>query len=346
MTETGNLYPAVRAVKVFFGEDIRRFSFVGSTVEQLCNSLKELTTLPIEGFSLRYQDEEGDWISIGSDAELNHAFALSGEKALRMKIEPSRRIASVAEPSIVVAAPVVRPHVTVAPLNVTTRREFKELKKELKDQAKQVKKQMKDEIKAAKTEFRREWKDHKREKEPKGFVARFVKHVTVEDDYEFNAGTAFVKTWRFRNEGSVTWPEKCVFLFVGKKGDQLNAPSQVIVDRAVAPGEEIDVSVGMIAPMEPGSYCGYWRMAEPSGRKFGQRVRVLIKVAGSSSSSDSDENVSSTWGEMLNQLEGMGFKDKGLNVKLLVKTQGNLDKVVQRLLKREEKKSGVKGNKH
>jgi len=205
-----------------------------------------------------------------------------------------------------------------------------------------VKRHLKEDLKAAKVETKPKWREAKFEKNCDHPVARFVKHVTVEDDYEYAGGTSFVKTWRFRNEGSTAWPEKCMLLFVGKRGDQMNAPPFVVIDRQVAPGEEVDISVGMVAPLEPGSYFGYWRLAESSGRKFGQRVRVLIKVAGSSSSSD-DSETPTPWSDMLNQLDGMGFKNKALNIKLLVKTQGNLDKVIQRLLKHEQKISGVKG---
>ena len=122
----------------------------------------------------------------------------------------------------------------------------------------------------------------------------------------------------------------------------MGAPNYVALSKVVLPGEEIDVSVPMIAPAAPGSYFGYWRLADLNGRKFGQRVRILIKVAGDSTSS-SDESPSQTrsaWGEMLTQLESMGFTDKATNVKLITKTRGDMDKVVAKLLKRAEKKSG------
>lgn len=42
---------------------------------------------------------------------------------------------------------------------------------------------------------------------------------------------------------------------------------------------ELDVAVDFIAPEHPGRYISYWRMASPSGQKFGQRVWVLIQVS-------------------------------------------------------------------
>ena len=43
-------------------------------------------------------------------------------------------------------------------------------------------------------------------------------------------------------------------------------------------GKELDVAVDFTAPSRPGRYVSYWKMASPSGQKFGQRVWVLIQV--------------------------------------------------------------------
>lgn len=42
--------------------------------------------------------------------------------------------------------------------------------------------------------------------------------------------------------------------------------------------QELDIAVDFIAPELPGRYVSYWRMASPSGQKYGQRVWVLIQV--------------------------------------------------------------------
>jgi len=330
MTDT--VYPTLATItahpiKLFSKGEIRRFNFVGTSFERLCADIKPL--LDVTEFSIRYEDEEGDWVTIKSDAELSYALSLAGARALRLRI---------VEKTVVADAPVVAP-ATPPTRSISSEKPWKEMKKE----AKVAKKQFKDEMKAAKFEAKAakiEAKMAKRESPKTSFVARFVKHVTVDDGSEFCPSTPFVKTWRFRNEGTLPWPENSVLLCVGKKADQIGAVSgSVVLPKSVLPGEEIDVSVNMIAPAAGGSYTGFWRLADPSGRKFGPRVRVQIKVVDSSSSS-SDEAPSS-WGEMLSQLESMGFTNKGLNVKLLVKTHGNIDKVIRKLLKKEEKKSGV-----
>jgi len=308
-------------IKLFFHGEIRRFSFHETSFHQLCTEIKSLLAIAAE-FSIRYEDDEGDWVTIKTDVELDYAFSLNGSRALKLRIVEKT------------AAEKAAPLGTISP-SISSEKPWKEIKKE----AKMAKKEWKTESKLAKKEWKTEAKIAKYQSKSL-YVARFVKHVTVEDSSELSPGTSFVKTWRFRNEGTTAWPEKSLLLCVGKKADRMGVDTEfVMLERSVLPGEEIDISVNMISPSGAGSYTGYWRLADPSGRKFGPRVRVLIKVVDSSSSSD--EGSPSSWGEMLSQLESMGFTNKGLNVKLLVKSHGNIDKVIRKLLKREEKMSGV-----
>eukprot|EP01112_Ceratiomyxa_fruticulosa_P024195 TRINITY_DN970_c0_g1_i9.p1 TRINITY_DN970_c0_g1~~TRINITY_DN970_c0_g1_i9.p1 ORF type:complete len:387 (-),score=97.92 TRINITY_DN970_c0_g1_i9:468-1628(-) len=89
-------------------------------------------------------------------------------------------------------------------------------------------------------------------------LARFVQDVTIEDGTVLKPNEPFVKVWRIRNSGEAAWPEGTVLLFVG--GDLLGAPSQVAVPRTVNAGEEVDISVNMVAPERSGRYTGYWRL--------------------------------------------------------------------------------------
>jgi len=195
---------------------------------------------------------------------------------------------------------------------------------------------------------------------PAKWRARFVKHVTVPDGTAFGPGTAFTKTWCFRNESNEPWPVGSKILFVGKNSDQMGGPDELDVGRAVEPGQEVEVSVPLLAPSQPGTYVGFWRMADPSGKRFGQRVRVQIQVLGSdTSSSSSDENESLVgappadrgvkeekpaefenpylYAGLLAQLEGMGFTDRAKNMKLARKHDGDIVKIVKRLMKCQRK---------
>jgi hypothetical protein len=193
---------------------------------------------------------------------------------------------------------------------------------------------------------------------PAKWRARFVKHVTVPDGTALSPGAAFTKTWCFRNESNEPWPLGSKILFVGKNSDQMGGPDELAVGRAVEPGQEVDVSVPLLAPSQPGSYCGFWRMADPSGKRFGQRVRVQIQVLGSDSSSSSSTEETEVvtpadrgvhlekhaetvplypYVELFAQLEGMGFTDRALNLRLARKFDGDLVKIVKKLMKRQRK---------
>jgi len=108
------------------------------------------------------------------------------------------------------------------------------------------------------------------------FLARFVEDVTVPDGTISPANLNFVKIWRLRNEGSLAWPEGTRLLFVG--GDKLSNLDFVPVPM-VKPGEEVDIAVDMKSPISQGRYVSYWRLSQPDGSRFGQRVWVDILVA-------------------------------------------------------------------
>jgi hypothetical protein len=311
------------AIKLFSKGQIRRFPFNGTTLQQLRGEVQNI--LQISDFVVKYEDDEGDFVTIGSDSELAYAFQLTGAHPLRLNIVQKDNTKSVEETQPPVATP-----------STPVDKNWKELKKEAKLhklQFKQEKLQWKQDMKAAKVAMKEEVKQQK-----SLYVARFVRHVTVEDGYEFAGSTAFNKTWRFRNEGTVAWPDQTVLLCVGKKCDQLGAVTDSVkLNRSVLPGEEVDVSVAMTAPSAAGTYTGFWRLADPSGRKFGPRVRVQIKVV--DSSSDEGESSSSSYGDLITQLESMGFNNKALNVRLLMRFNGDLDTVVRRLLRRQQKQA-------
>jgi len=314
MTDTETT-TTIHSIKLFANGEIRRFSIAGTSFQQLCAEIRSVLNIP--EFSVRYEDEENDWVTIKSDSELECAFSIVGTRPLRIRIS---------EPAV------QRKFSSTDIGSQISERPWREMKRE----AFMVKRRFKAEKKAAKLESM--LAELEMTKRIESCVARFVKHVTVEDGSEFCPSASFVKTWRFRNEGTTPWPEKSALICVGKKADQIGAQSKsVALDRSVLPGEEVDVSVNMVAPSAAGAYTGFWRLADPSGRKFGPRVRVHIKVVDSTTSSD--EETSSAWGDMLSQLEAMGFTNKARNVKLLVKYQGDIDKVIHKLLKQKEKKS-------
>lgn len=111
--------------------------------------------------------------------------------------------------------------------------------------------------------------------------ARFVADVNVFDGTQVTPEQQFIKIWRLRNSGSAPWPEGCSLLNVG--GDDIGAtavsPLQLQAE-GLAPGSELDIAVECRAPAEPGRYVSYFRLQEPSGARFGQRVWCMVQVVG------------------------------------------------------------------
>lgn len=114
--------------------------------------------------------------------------------------------------------------------------------------------------------------------------ATFVADVTVQDGTQFAPGAAFTKTWRLKNSGSCIWTTAYKLIYYS--GELMSAPTTVNLPWGATYDQTVDVSVNMVAPSNPGSYRGYWILANASGKHFGigadasKPVWVDIKVAG------------------------------------------------------------------
>jgi len=223
----------------------------------------------------------------------------------------------------------------------------RQAKIERMQQWREMKKQMCEQKKAAKMENKMETKMHKHchrlqrgEQESQRALARFVKDVGVEEGAQLAPSTKFTKIWRFRNEGSVAWPQGSKLLFISwKGGDKMNGPDSVPVPTTVNPGSEVDISVELTAPAANGRYAGHYRLCTPEGKKFGDRVRNLIFVADPSSStqSSSEEEVDPKYVAGVAQLEQMGFHNKRWNAKILKKFDGDINKAIRKLVRKQKK---------
>lgn len=109
--------------------------------------------------------------------------------------------------------------------------------------------------------------------------SRFIQDVNVLDGTIMAPSTPFTKIWRMRNNGTIVWPRGSQLLWIG--GDRLSDTLSLEVEipaEGFPVNNELDIAVDFIAPELPGRYVSYWRMASPTGQKFGQRVWVLIQV--------------------------------------------------------------------
>jgi hypothetical protein len=104
----------------------------------------------------------------------------------------------------------------------------------------------------------------------------FVSDISVPDDTVFEPGAPFTKTWRLRNAGTCVWREGFTLRWV--EDDPLGEQISFAVP-AAAPGDEVDVTVSLTAPTEPGTYTSIWRLHTDTGEPFGMLPYVRIKVA-------------------------------------------------------------------
>lgn len=97
--------------------------------------------------------------------------------------------------------------------------------------------------------------------------ASFVADVTIPDNSVVGANTAFTKTWRIKNTGTCTWDNSYLVVYVSG-ATMSQQPGYWIVPQGqtVAPDQTVDISVGMTAPLENGSYVSYWGLKKENGQ--------------------------------------------------------------------------------
>lgn len=97
--------------------------------------------------------------------------------------------------------------------------------------------------------------------------AAFVDDVTIRDNALVLPGEAFVKIWRLQNAGTCTWDTGYTIAFIG--GERMEAASPVHLTTTVPPHSSVDLSVDLVAPAQPGTYQGYWKLTGRDGNYFG-----------------------------------------------------------------------------
>jgi hypothetical protein len=103
----------------------------------------------------------------------------------------------------------------------------------------------------------------------------FLSDVTIPDGTVMAAGAPFVKTWVLQNNGSCTWNTSYKLAFYS--GDLMSG-SAAALPNAVAAGQQVTISVNLVAPTAAGTYKGTWRMHNDKGQAFGDFPYVAISV--------------------------------------------------------------------
>lgn len=97
--------------------------------------------------------------------------------------------------------------------------------------------------------------------------ATFVADITIPDGTKFSPGASFTKTWRLKNNGTCTWTPSYSLVFAD--GASMGGPSSAPLGSSVAPGQTIDISVNLTAPLTAGTHRGYWKLRNATGATFG-----------------------------------------------------------------------------
>lgn len=111
-----------------------------------------------------------------------------------------------------------------------------------------------------------------------------IAHLSLDDDNmrsppPISPGTPFQKSWRLQNNGTCTWGDGYVLTPVGGNVPQATMGGMpTALPGPVAPGQTVDVTVDLVAPLIPGVYQGFWTMRGPDGLLFGDRIWVGITV--------------------------------------------------------------------
>jgi hypothetical protein len=111
---------------------------------------------------------------------------------------------------------------------------------------------------------------------------KFVADVTFADNNMksppfIKPGESFVKTWRVQNTGTCTWTSnyKLLYAYGNIAGAQMGG-QPLSIPGNVAPGQTVDLSVTLIAPLTPLIYQGFWQIENASVKRFGQTIWVGI----------------------------------------------------------------------
>ena len=107
--------------------------------------------------------------------------------------------------------------------------------------------------------------------------AAFVRDVTIPDGTELAAGEQFAKTWEIRNTGTCPWGAGYRVLPVG---DTLLEGDDYADLPIAAPGEQVAVTVDLVAPNEAGRYRSEWQVCVNDDQCFGTRFYVEIVSLG------------------------------------------------------------------
>lgn len=105
----------------------------------------------------------------------------------------------------------------------------------------------------------------------------FIEDVTIPDGTSIPINTEFVKTWRVKNTGKVTWKDRYLQRMTPASSLVCSSPSRVPIPET-KPGETIDISVTFTTPYLPGSCRTDWKTTDKEGNVYFPDMHGLYSV--------------------------------------------------------------------
>jgi len=105
--------------------------------------------------------------------------------------------------------------------------------------------------------------------------AIWVSDASVADGTHMGPGQAFVKTWRVKNTGTCTW-KTTYHLSPGFGVKMGGLPTALPTE--LPPGQEMEISINLTAPLKAGNYFANWRFTNDKGFFFGEGLTLNIVV--------------------------------------------------------------------
>jgi hypothetical protein len=91
--------------------------------------------------------------------------------------------------------------------------------------------------------------------------------ISIPDGTQLQPGQSFTKSWQLLNSGTCAWTTSYAIRFF--YGELMSAPELLYLERDVRPGDQMIISVDLIAPTGPGTYQGNWKIQNATGQLFG-----------------------------------------------------------------------------
>ncbi len=105
---------------------------------------------------------------------------------------------------------------------------------------------------------------------------RYVRDVTIPDNTPMTPAQVFTKSWLVENSGTCPWQAGFQVVLIG--GEAMGGSPFPVVQNT-SPGGRIQISIKMVAPTnQTGIVQGTWKMADLTGKTFGDYLSVVIVV--------------------------------------------------------------------